>query len=89
MPPEERWAGDTRKGLESESVNPVRVLTQDGVGPIILAACRPEESAYENGTIDLGETFGLFTAAIRQTSTEFYKGLFCSRNHGKHWQECG
>ncbi len=63
-------AGDTRSGLENPTSNPVRILTQDGVGPIILAACRPEESAYEEGTIDLGRTFGLFTAAIRRTLEE-------------------
>jgi hypothetical protein len=63
-------AGDTRTGLESVSSNPVRILTQDGVGPIILAACRPTESAYEQNAIDLGRAFGLFSIAVRRTLEE-------------------
>jgi WD40 repeat protein len=63
-------AGDTRTGLESVSSNPIRVLTQDGVGPIILAACQPTESAYEQNAIDLGRAFGLFTIAVRRTLEE-------------------
>jgi WD40 repeat protein len=66
-------AGDTRTGLESVSSNPIRVLTQDGVGPIILAACRPTESAYEQNAIDLGRAFGLFTIAVRRTLEEKFE----------------
>jgi hypothetical protein len=63
-------AGGTRSGLEEVSSNPLRLLTKDGVGPVILAACRPDENAFEEGTIDLGRTFGLFSAAVRQTLEE-------------------
>src|SRR5262249_23564206 len=66
-------AGDTRTGLESVSSNPIRVLTQDGVGPIILAACQPTESAYEQNAIDLGRAFGLFTIAVRRTLEEKFE----------------
>ncbi|HYT94203.1 MAG TPA: hypothetical protein VEL76_36135 [Gemmataceae bacterium] len=63
-------AGDTRTGLESEIVNPVRVLTKDRVGPMIFAACHPEESAWESNTLDLRAAFGLFSMAVRRTLEE-------------------
>jgi hypothetical protein len=73
-------AGDTRTGLESMSVNPIRVLTQDGVGPIILAACEPQESAYEDRALDLGEAFGLFAIAVRRTMEERFEAADKNRN---------
>ncbi len=65
-------AGDTRTGLENPKANPVRILTQDGVGPIILAACRPEQSAFEHPAVDFGKTFGVFSAAVRRTLQEAF-----------------
>jgi hypothetical protein len=64
----------------TEDANPVRILTQDGVGPIILAACGPEESAYEDGTVDFGRTFGLFAAAVRRTFEEQFEQADRNRN---------
>jgi WD40 repeat protein len=48
--------------------NPVRPLSADGVGPIILAACQPRESAWEDAVIGLqdvdGRAFGLFAISL-------------------------
>ncbi|MBY0524252.1 MAG: caspase family protein [Gemmataceae bacterium] len=48
------------------AVNPVRQLTRDGVGPIIVAACSPKESAMEFGPLDANQAYGLFTMAARR-----------------------
>jgi WD40 repeat protein len=49
------------------TTNPVRELTRDGVGPIILAACKPHESAIEvTSKSQFGNAFGLFTVAVTQ-----------------------
>ena len=48
------------------SVNPVRELTRDGVGPVIVAACAPNEQAIEFGLLDANRSFGLFTMALRR-----------------------
>jgi len=48
--------------------NPVRPLSADGVGPVILAACQPRESAWEDALLGLqdvdGRAFGLFAIGI-------------------------
>ena len=48
--------------------NPVRPLSADGVGPVILAACQPRESAWEDALLGLqdvdGRAFGLFAISI-------------------------
>ncbi|MCI0464375.1 MAG: caspase family protein [Gemmataceae bacterium] len=73
-------AGPVRLPRTTEEANPVRILTQDGVGPIIMAACGPEESAYEDGTVDFGRTFGLFAAAIRRTFEERFEQADRNKN---------
>jgi WD40 repeat protein len=52
--------------------NPVRILTQHGVGPVILAACGPDEAAIEAPlTFDrLTGARGVFTIALRRTLEE-------------------
>jgi WD40 repeat protein len=50
--------------------DPIRALTRDGVGPIILAACEPHEFAQEEDTIDRGRAYGLFAVALRRTLQE-------------------
>jgi WD40 repeat protein len=49
--------------------NPIRTLTPDGMGPIILAACKPDQNAWEHGLIDR-QMFGVFAAALRRTLQE-------------------
>ena len=52
-------------------VSPVRELTRDGIGPVILAACSPEESAIEfSEADDLKRANGLFTLAIIKALNE-------------------
>jgi len=48
------------------TVNPVRELTRDGVGPVILTACKPHEQAIEFGLLDNNQAYGLFTMAVRR-----------------------
>ncbi len=48
------------------AVNPVRELTRDGVGPVIVAACQPNEQAIEFGLLDANRSYGLFTMALRR-----------------------
>jgi WD40 repeat protein len=52
------------------AVNPVRELTRDGVGPVIVAACQPNEQAIEFGLIDSNRAYGLFTMAVRRALNE-------------------
>jgi WD40 repeat protein len=73
-------AGGTEKELLDSSANPVRVLTRDGVGPIILAACGPKESAYEHDAIDLGRAYGLFTIAVRRALEEKFEQADRNKN---------
>jgi hypothetical protein len=73
-------AGGTQKELLDSSANPVRVLTRDGVGPIILAACGPKESAYEHNALDLGRAYGLFTIAVRRTLEEKFEQADRNKN---------
>jgi WD40 repeat protein len=54
------------QGAVTTEEAPIRILTQDGIGPVILAACTPQESAIESTTIDLGRAHGLFTIALRR-----------------------
>lgn len=50
------------------AANPVRILTQHGVGPVILAACGPDEAALEAPvTFDrMSGAAGLFTIGLRR-----------------------
>jgi WD40 repeat protein len=73
-------SGSTKEGIDSSSGNPIRVLTRDGVGPVILAACRPDESAFEEGTLDLGIAHGLFTIAIRWTLEKHFAEADANKN---------
>ena len=58
----------TGKAIGPQYGNPVRPLSADGVGPIILAACQPRESAWEDPLIGLqdveGRAFGLFAISV-------------------------
>jgi WD40 repeat protein len=51
-------------------VNPVRELTRDGVGPVIVTACEPDQQAMEYGLLDNNRSFGLFTMAVRRALTD-------------------
>jgi WD40 repeat protein len=51
-------------------VNPVRELTRDGVGPVIVTACAPDQQAMEYGLLDNNRSFGLFTMAVRRALTD-------------------
>jgi WD40 repeat protein len=53
-------AGDILK------TNPIRDLTPDGVGPVILAACGPHEAAVEDTAV---KKHGLFTWSIHEVLT--------------------
>jgi WD40 repeat protein len=60
-------SGAASSGLDSDN-NPIRILTRDGVGPVILTSCDPKQSAQEDGTgtLDVKGGFGFFTIAIRR-----------------------
>ena len=49
--------------------NIVRSLTPDGMGPVIVAACRPDQNAWEHPMVD-PKMFGVFTGALRSTMQE-------------------
>ena len=47
--------------------NPVRIMSQHGIGCMILAACEPDQEAIEDPVLDpLGGGNGLFTIALRR-----------------------
>jgi len=50
----------------SQLVDPIRELTRDGVGPVIIAACKHNEQAIEFGVLDNYRAHGLFTIAVRR-----------------------
>jgi WD40 repeat protein len=66
--------------VESPS-DPVRELTQEGIGPIILAACGPHESAQEEATVDLEQAFSLFAVALRRTLEDEEVFVSADTNH--------
>lgn len=57
-------------GTIAVDVNPIRELTRDGVGPVIIAACQPGESALEMEFNLDDPAFGLFTMTLRRALTE-------------------
>jgi WD40 repeat protein len=51
--------------------NPIRELTPQGVGPVILMACQPDEFAIEHPLLDpYGRASGLFLIALSMTLEE-------------------
>jgi WD40 repeat protein len=64
-------SGDTKSDLETKE-SPIRVMTRDGVGPVILTSCDPKQFAQEDnsGTIDPSGGFGFFTIGIRRVLEE-------------------
>jgi WD40 repeat protein len=48
----------------TSQANPIRELTKEGIGPVIFAACKPEEEAIEHPTIGQGIADSLFTVGI-------------------------
>jgi WD40 repeat protein len=60
-------SGAAGSSLDTDN-NPIRVLTRDGVGPVILTACDPKQSSQEDGsgTLDPGGGYGFFSIAIRR-----------------------
>jgi WD40 repeat protein len=61
-------SGDVQAAMTGDEA-PIRILTKDGIGPVILAACAQNESAIESKTlIDLVDTpaFGYFSIALRE-----------------------
>jgi WD40 repeat protein len=78
-------SGIDKSALESNPSNPVRLLTQDGIGPIIMAACQPDESAFEAANLDVPErpdlvTYGLFATAVRRTATKMFMSADRNQN---------
>lgn len=67
--------------FEQHALNnsPVRSLTPDGMGPIILSGCKANQSALEHGLID-PQAFGVFTAALRKTLKEGFKKADTDQN---------
>jgi WD40 repeat protein len=62
-------------------ISPVRELTRDGIGPVILAACSPDESAIEFSEMDnLKRANGLFTLAIIKALSEDFEEVDKDRN---------
>ncbi|HEX3314423.1 MAG TPA: caspase family protein, partial [Gemmataceae bacterium] len=75
-------SGATNVALDSEN-NPIRVLTRDGIGPVILTSCDSKQSAQEDasGTIDPGGAYGFFTIAIRRVLED--KGAFAAADKNR------
>src|SRR5207244_1785173 len=63
--------------------DPIRLLTRDGVGPVILAACERNESALESPTYDFARAFGLFTISLRRMLQEKKTFEEVDRDHDK------
>ena len=60
-------AGEAGTKIDSTTSNPVRIMSQHGIGCIILAACAPDQQAIEDPALDfLGGGNGLFTIALRK-----------------------
>lgn len=55
---------------ERKGTDIIRLFTKDGVGPIIFAACKAEESAIEFGGFVVQPASGLFAQAIVKTLEE-------------------
>lgn len=77
-------SGIDQGAMETNPANPVRVLTQHGIGPIILAACQPDQVAFE-ARIDVPDrpelvTYGLFATAVRRTTTTMFATADKNRN---------
>ena len=62
------------------TVNPVRELTRDGVGPVILTACKPHEQAIEFGLLDNNQAYGLFTMAVRRALLDEFDDADANRD---------
>jgi WD40 repeat protein len=57
-------------GTIAVAVNPIRELTRDGVGPVIIAACQPGESAIEMEFNLDDPAYGLFAQTLRRALAE-------------------
>jgi hypothetical protein len=55
------------------STDLIREFTVDGVGPVVLAACGPAQSAWEHPLLDSKQTYGLFAMAIRRSLTREFE----------------
>jgi hypothetical protein len=73
-------AGAGSSTFETEE-DPIRILTHDGVGPVILASCGRDESALESDTYDFARAFGFFTIALRRLLQEKKAFDEADRNH--------
>lgn len=49
---------------ERKGTDMIRLFTKDGVGPIMFAACKAEESSWERPTFVVEPAYGLFAQAI-------------------------
>jgi WD40 repeat protein len=81
-------SGKAKDLLAAAPSDPIRALTRDGIGPVILAACGPRESAQEEDTIDGGQAYGLFAVALRRTLEEPRYFARADKN-GDHVLEAG
>jgi WD40 repeat protein len=61
-------------------VNLVRALSEGGVGPVVMAACEPRESAWEDRLI-YDRASGLFTVAILQALDEQFDRAARKKKH--------
>jgi WD40 repeat protein/uncharacterized caspase-like protein len=59
-------SGEANRTDTTDDETPIRILTKHGVGPVILAACAPDQEAVESGQMDGGRTFGLFSGGLRR-----------------------
>jgi WD40 repeat protein len=65
----------------NHAANPIRVLTEHGVGPVILAASAYDQQAIESYSLDtLGGARGLFTIAVRTILEERPSFLAADKN---------
>lgn len=67
-------SGEAKSGLYRED-QPLRILTQKGIGPVIIAACQPEQSAQEleltgGLPLDEGGAYGIFAMSLRKVLEE-------------------
>src|SRR6202023_3628801 len=67
-------AVDPTDPTERKETDIIRLFTKDGVGPVIFAACRADESANEySGFVTDLRASGLFAQAIYKTIQEDFR----------------
>ena len=76
-------SGEAEVSGGNSEANPIRMLTEHGVGPVILAASAYDQQAIENKALDpLGGANGLFTIALRKILEE--RPIFLAADQDKN-----